>query len=55
MPQMSPMNWLTLFMMFSYLLIFIMLINYSSMQNPPLIQGHTTLTNITAKKLNWKW
>nr|AQM39852.1 ATP synthase F0 subunit 8 [Tegra novaehollandiae viridinotata] len=55
MPQMSPMNWMTLFVMFSSMLIFVMLINYHSTQKTPLIQQHKSHPYTNTNILIWKW
>nr|UPX88398.1 ATP synthase F0 subunit 8 [Nephrotoma quadrifaria] len=53
MPQMSPINWLLLFIIFSIILIIFNTLNYFSFL--PL----TPKTHLTTKKnytpLNWKW
>nr|URX53231.1 ATP synthase F0 subunit 8 [Neotermes nr. kartaboensis] len=52
MPQMMPMSWLTLFMMFSTTLILFASMNFYTMT--PKIS--TTLKKMmTTKKMNWKW
>nr|YP_010954761.1 ATP synthase F0 subunit 8 [Falcicornis taibaishanensis]WMW30146.1 ATP synthase F0 subunit 8 [Falcicornis taibaishanensis] len=51
MPQMAPLNWLSLMLMFSIILVFISIINYTIFnQNPKNI----ILTKINSMK-TWKW
>nr|YP_009504399.1 ATP synthase F0 subunit 8 [Macrodorcas seguyi]AWX65989.1 ATP synthase F0 subunit 8 [Macrodorcas seguyi]QDH52450.1 ATP synthase F0 subunit 8 [Macrodorcas seguyi] len=51
MPQMSPMNWLPLMLIFSAILIFIGIINYSILKQSP--------KNFLIQKIDsfktWKW
>nr|AML25597.1 ATP synthase F0 subunit 8 [Staphylinidae sp. BMNH 1274640] len=51
MPQMAPMNWLSLFIMFSLIFIMFNSINYFSL----LYNSKLTKFNKTLKKMNWKW
>nr|AXS65983.1 ATP synthase F0 subunit 8 [Curculionoidea sp. 6 KM-2017]AXS65993.1 ATP synthase F0 subunit 8 [Curculionoidea sp. 5 KM-2017] len=51
MPQMSPLNWISLFLMFSSLFIILMMMNYYIfMYNP-----HSPQMKKNKIKLNWKW
>nr|URX53296.1 ATP synthase F0 subunit 8 [Neotermes sp. 1 AB-2022a] len=52
MPQMMPMSWLTLFIMFSMTLILFASTNYYTN-----ITKSTLITKkvLKVKKLNWKW
>nr|URH16492.1 ATP synthase F0 subunit 8 [Neotermes castaneus]WHM51553.1 ATP synthase F0 subunit 8 [Neotermes castaneus] len=52
MPQMMPMWWSTLFIMFSMTLILFASTNYYTMS--PKVKS-TAKTSTTMKKLNWKW
>nr|QXE45653.1 ATP synthase F0 subunit 8 [Anthaxia chinensis] len=51
MPQMAPMNWLLLFILFSSIMILLMLINfYITIYKPKMNKKlHKSLT------INWKW
>nr|URH16447.1 ATP synthase F0 subunit 8 [Kalotermitidae sp. A SH-2022a] len=52
MPQMMPMSWLTLFIMFSAtLLLFASTNYYTSIPK----SKHTKKTPITKKMMSWKW
>nr|URX54425.1 ATP synthase F0 subunit 8 [Glyptotermes sp. 16 AB-2022a] len=52
MPQMMPLSWLTLFIMFSTTLILFNMMNYYS----HIPKTTTTSKNeIKTKMLNWKW
>nr|URX52828.1 ATP synthase F0 subunit 8 [Bifiditermes rogierae] len=52
MPQMMPMNWVTLFIMFSATLIIFATMNfYTKMPKPK----HSTKSTIAQKLMNWKW
>nr|URX53257.1 ATP synthase F0 subunit 8 [Glyptotermes perparvus] len=52
MPQMMPLSWLTLFIMFSTTLILFATMNYY--MHTPKTQT-TKYTEIKTKILNWKW
>nr|WGL40321.1 ATP synthase F0 subunit 8 [Tomicus brevipilosus] len=52
MPQMAPMNWLVLFIMFILLFILTMIINYFSFYYYPSKTNKNFLDN---KNINWKW
>nr|YP_010352933.1 ATP synthase F0 subunit 8 [Tropostreptus microcephalus]UOF70364.1 ATP synthase F0 subunit 8 [Tropostreptus microcephalus] len=51
MPQMFPMNWLLMFLIFvTMYLLMTLFINYNYLHNP------MTMQNVLSKtKLNWKW
>nr|YP_009995366.1 ATP synthase F0 subunit 8 [Ochthebius griotes]QNP09782.1 ATP synthase F0 subunit 8 [Ochthebius griotes] len=52
MPQMAPMNWILLFMMFTIIFLMFNSMNYFS------FKYNNNMTNISKKKmmkLNWKW
>nr|ARH53717.1 ATP synthase F0 subunit 8 [Anthobium melanocephalum] len=51
MPQMAPMNWLTLFIMFTMIFLLFNSLNYFS------FKYNTKDNNLNKKtfKLNWKW
>nr|UFZ13089.1 ATP synthase F0 subunit 8 [Protohermes sinuolatus] len=52
MPQMAPINWLLLFIMFSITLILFNILNYYIiMPNSP----ETSSKNFKLNSLNWKW
>nr|YP_008080670.1 ATP synthase F0 subunit 8 [Mecopoda elongata]AFK15647.1 ATPase subunit 8 [Mecopoda elongata] len=53
MPQMSPLSWLLLFLMFSFSLIIFTWLNYFIMN----IQPSTAQTKLAtpSSSLNWKW
>nr|AIY61584.1 ATP synthase F0 subunit 8 [Glyptotermes satsumensis] len=52
MPQMMPLSWVTLFIVFSAALILFSAMNYYS--HIPKTKT-TKETKITTKKMNWKW
>nr|WIL79800.1 ATP synthase F0 subunit 8 [Neohydnus sinensis] len=51
MPQMSPLNWVSLFISFSLIFLMINANNYFFIMNNPSIQKNT----LNLKKNNWKW
>nr|YP_010729348.1 ATP synthase F0 subunit 8 [Sternolophus rufipes]WED07053.1 ATP synthase F0 subunit 8 [Sternolophus rufipes] len=51
MPQMAPINWLFLFIMFSMIFIMFNSMNYFSFKYP--VKSSTTQKIM--KKINWKW
>nr|UFZ12881.1 ATP synthase F0 subunit 8 [Corydalus sp. 2 YLJ-2021a] len=52
MPQMAPLNWLILFMLFSLILILFNIMNYFiSMPSSPEL----TFKNFKKSNLIWKW
>nr|YP_009000480.1 ATP synthase F0 subunit 8 [Eubasilissa regina]AHF21721.1 ATP synthase F0 subunit 8 [Eubasilissa regina] len=51
MPQMMPLNWLFLFLMFIMFLILFLIMNYF-IYNPNL---SSSKISIIQKKINWKW
>nr|QNJ33944.1 ATP synthase F0 subunit 8 [Medetera sp. Qilemoge-2020] len=53
MPQMSPLNWLSLYMIFTAALILFCMINYFSYA--PMTPETKTDTQKSMKSLNWKW
>nr|YP_009995509.1 ATP synthase F0 subunit 8 [Ochthebius viridis]QNP09964.1 ATP synthase F0 subunit 8 [Ochthebius viridis] len=52
MPQMAPMNWLFLFIMFSMIFMLFNSMNYFSFKYDNIMKKNN-IKNI--KKLNWKW
>nr|QNE85840.1 ATP synthase F0 subunit 8 [Microphor holosericeus] len=53
MPQMAPINWLSLFMLFSLVfMLFCMMNYYSSLPSSPKMY---TKENNRINSLNWKW
>nr|UOU85295.1 ATP synthase F0 subunit 8 [Compsobata cibaria] len=53
MPQMAPIGWLSLFIIFSMAFIFFNIMNYYSIL-PTTPESKTSL-QISCKSLNWKW
>nr|YP_009988363.1 ATP synthase F0 subunit 8 [Anapodisma miramae]QNM39662.1 ATP synthase F0 subunit 8 [Anapodisma miramae] len=53
MPQMSPLMWFSLFIMFSIVLIMFNQMNFFSFK--PKILENKSKMEIESKKLNWKW
>nr|ADO60467.1 ATP synthase F0 subunit 8 [Anthrenus sp. BMNH 840208] len=51
MPQMAPMNWLSLFLSFSFLFMMTNSLNFFSSIKLPL----KTMSKKGNLKLNWKW
>uniref|UniRef100_A0AAU8L174 ATP synthase complex subunit 8 n=1 Tax=Cyphochilus crataceus TaxID=1453293 RepID=A0AAU8L174_9SCAR len=51
MPQMSPLSWLSLFMVFSSTLVLFNSMNYFSITYPI----KTTLVKQSKMLINWKW
>nr|ALO76568.1 ATP synthase F0 subunit 8 [Melyridae sp. 'Dasytidae' GENSP01] len=51
MPQMSPMNWVLLFIMFSIIFLVINANNYFMLKYTPLFTKKSLMKN----KINWKW
>nr|UFZ13102.1 ATP synthase F0 subunit 8 [Protohermes spectabilis] len=52
MPQMAPINWLLLFLMFSFILILFNIMNYYiTIPNYP----ETSSKSFKSKPLNWQW
>nr|YP_006575994.1 ATP synthase F0 subunit 8 [Tropisternus sp. BYU-CO166]ACZ58508.1 ATP synthase F0 subunit 8 [Tropisternus sp. BYU-CO166] len=51
MPQMAPINWISLFIMFSMIFILFNSMNYFSF-NYPIKKYKTTMKK---KLINWKW
>nr|UZC53692.1 ATP synthase F0 subunit 8 [Ultragryllacris pulchra rubricapitis] len=52
MPQMAPLNWLSLFIMFSLTLILFAMINYFYFKPKLPLPSKNLISNLT---LNWKW
>nr|YP_009500782.1 ATP synthase F0 subunit 8 [Popillia japonica]AXA13794.1 ATP synthase F0 subunit 8 [Popillia japonica] len=51
MPQMAPLNWLSLFFLIIIIFLLFNVLNYFSFLQPLKTQSH----NPTIKKINWKW
>nr|WMQ52312.1 ATP synthase F0 subunit 8 [Ceutorhynchus cf. asper XHL-2023] len=51
MPQMAPINWVTLYFLFIFLLILLIITNYYMYIYTP----KTCKMKINQKSLNWKW
>nr|AXS65683.1 ATP synthase F0 subunit 8 [Staphylinoidea sp. 11 KM-2017] len=51
MPQMAPLNWLSLFLYFIFIFMLFNTLNYYSFQYSPI----KTFTSKKTFKLNWKW
>nr|QUO98728.1 ATP synthase F0 subunit 8 [Pseudolimnophila brunneinota] len=54
MPQMAPLKWLSLFIIFSITLIMFNVLNYFSVI-PNLKKNKSNMTFINNKSMNWKW
>nr|WEL32828.1 ATP synthase F0 subunit 8 [Pentaspinula unispinula] len=52
MPQMSPLMWMTLFIMFSIVMIMFNILNYFFFMNKPVISALKMNIN---KMVFWKW
>nr|YP_009175502.1 ATP synthase F0 subunit 8 [Phyllomimus detersus]ALG66354.1 ATP synthase F0 subunit 8 [Phyllomimus detersus] len=53
MPQMSPLNWTNLFLMFSILLMLFIIMNYTNTSINPF-KSQTIMPNYV-NTVNWKW
>nr|QXG19017.1 ATP synthase F0 subunit 8 [Chymomyza costata] len=53
MPQMAPLSWLLLFIIFSFAFIMFCLLNYYSYM--PSLPKSKSLKNINLNSMNWKW
>nr|YP_009487735.1 ATP synthase F0 subunit 8 [Anopheles gilesi]AWB98553.1 ATP synthase F0 subunit 8 [Anopheles gilesi] len=53
MPQMAPINWLILFLIFSLTLMVFNILNYYCFNYSPLKAPQSLF--FTSNKLNWKW
>nr|YP_010501922.1 ATP synthase F0 subunit 8 [Ptomascopus plagiatus]UXC94688.1 ATP synthase F0 subunit 8 [Ptomascopus plagiatus] len=51
MPQMAPMNWLTLFIFFMFIFIIFNSMTYFIYSHNPM----KTNFNLKSSKINWKW
>nr|YP_003204891.1 ATP synthase F0 subunit 8 [Mordella atrata]ACO92580.1 ATP synthase F0 subunit 8 [Mordella atrata] len=51
MPQMAPLNWLSLMILFLSIFILIMMLNYFSFQ----YKSKKSLITSSSHKINWKW
>nr|ALO77009.1 ATP synthase F0 subunit 8 [Mordellidae sp. GENSP02] len=51
MPQMAPLNWLTLMIFFLLMFLLILTLNYFSFQN----KSSKAKSVLTSYKINWKW
>nr|YP_004934834.1 ATP synthase F0 subunit 8 [Trichocera bimacula]AET13098.1 ATP synthase F0 subunit 8 [Trichocera bimacula] len=54
MPQMAPLSWLILFIIFSITLILFNVMNYF-MYIPSYLKSESEQKNIKSNSLNWKW
>nr|WAX39145.1 ATP synthase F0 subunit 8 [Anaplecta sp. 3 ZQW-2020] len=52
MPQMMPLNWLTLFIMFSLTFTMYNIISYYNFNYSTF---NTNFTHVTPNPMNWKW
>nr|AOY39685.1 ATP synthase F0 subunit 8 [Scolytinae sp. BMNH 1040146] len=52
MPQMAPLSWTPLFIYFSFLYLFIMVMNYYLFNYYTSMQK---ISNLITMKINWKW
>nr|YP_010894992.1 ATP synthase F0 subunit 8 [Austalis copiosa]WJW73505.1 ATP synthase F0 subunit 8 [Austalis copiosa] len=53
MPQMAPMNWLSLFLLFSMIFLLFNMMNYFIYL--PTMPKSMTSNKIITKSMNWKW
>nr|WKU83860.1 ATP synthase F0 subunit 8 [Chalcosyrphus chalybeus] len=53
MPQMAPMNWLSLFLLFTLIFIFFNIMNYFIYN--PMTPKSKNLNKININSMNWKW
>nr|YP_010447337.1 ATP synthase F0 subunit 8 [Piophila casei]UFY98538.1 ATP synthase F0 subunit 8 [Piophila megastigmata]UFY98551.1 ATP synthase F0 subunit 8 [Piophila megastigmata]UTN43257.1 ATP synthase F0 subunit 8 [Piophila casei] len=53
MPQMAPIGWLSLFIIFSVTFLLFSVMNYYSVI--PLAPKSSSLTEKTTNSMNWKW
>nr|QVL28713.1 ATP synthase F0 subunit 8 [Eristalinus sp.] len=53
MPQMAPINWLSLFLLFSMIFILFNMMNYFIYL--PSMPKSKTSSKIITKSMNWKW
>nr|YP_009255430.1 ATP synthase F0 subunit 8 [Anopheles homunculus]AND46640.1 ATP synthase F0 subunit 8 [Anopheles homunculus]AWB98228.1 ATP synthase F0 subunit 8 [Anopheles homunculus]AWB99424.1 ATP synthase F0 subunit 8 [Anopheles homunculus]AWB99840.1 ATP synthase F0 subunit 8 [Anopheles homunculus] len=53
MPQMAPINWLILFLIFSFTLVIFNMLNYYCIMHTPMKSSQSLTTQLTS--LNWKW
>nr|WKU83949.1 ATP synthase F0 subunit 8 [Hadromyia pulchra] len=53
MPQMAPINWLSLFLLFSFIYLLFNMMNYFLYL--PLMSKSKSLNKITTNSMNWKW
>nr|YP_010895018.1 ATP synthase F0 subunit 8 [Callicera aenea]WJW73531.1 ATP synthase F0 subunit 8 [Callicera aenea] len=53
MPQMAPINWLSLFLLFSLIFILFNMMNYFIYL--PTTPKHKNLDKINKNSMNWKW
>nr|YP_010545648.1 ATP synthase F0 subunit 8 [Chrysops dissectus]UYG48431.1 ATP synthase F0 subunit 8 [Chrysops dissectus] len=53
MPQMAPISWLLLFIVFSLAFMMFNIMNYYSFLPPTPKSGETN--NLTTSSFNWKW
>nr|YP_010118094.1 ATP synthase F0 subunit 8 [Popillia mutans]QPN54189.1 ATP synthase F0 subunit 8 [Popillia mutans] len=51
MPQMAPLNWLSLFMLIIMIFLIFNVLNYYSFLQPIKSQSY----KFSPKKINWKW
>nr|WKU84061.1 ATP synthase F0 subunit 8 [Orthoprosopa multicolor] len=53
MPQMAPINWLSLFLLFSFIFILFNIMNYFIYL--PLTTKSKSFNKIITNSMNWKW
>nr|YP_010975286.1 ATP synthase F0 subunit 8 [Aneogmena fischeri]WNX92420.1 ATP synthase F0 subunit 8 [Aneogmena fischeri] len=53
MPQMAPINWLSLFIMFSIIFLIFNMMNYYFFT--PIMPKSNLMKNIYINSFNWKW
>nr|AQT38599.1 ATP synthase F0 subunit 8 [Megathymus yuccae yuccae] len=55
MPQMMPINWMMLFIIFIMIFIMFNILNYFIFKNKKIFNKNNNLTYTHKKKNNWKW
>nr|APD14906.1 ATP synthase F0 subunit 8 [Labidura japonica] len=59
MPQMAPMNWMSMYWGFIIILLLIGALNYylsmSNMNSLSNMKSGVNMTNFMSKNMNWKW
>nr|YP_009544254.1 ATP synthase F0 subunit 8 [Simulium maculatum]AYO45662.1 ATP synthase F0 subunit 8 [Simulium maculatum] len=55
MPQMAPISWLTLFILFTIIFMLFNIMNYFCIVFTPTSKESETTSQLTPPSLNWKW